>query len=122
VQLIGQHDDILTLVKQRILNWFGHVCRAECTLSNGILHGLVKGRRDRGMPMKSWMTNVEEWTGLGAVEATRNRRGRETGGGRWCQKQCAADLPRGYGTHDDDDDDDVLLREDDDTQINPTLK
>jgi hypothetical protein len=29
--------------------------------------------------------------------------GTDTGGGRWCQKQCADDLPRGYGTHDDDD-------------------
>jgi hypothetical protein len=40
------------------LNWFGHVCRAEGTLSNDIIHGLVKGRRGRGRPRKSSYTFI----------------------------------------------------------------
>jgi hypothetical protein len=81
VRLIGQHDDILTMVKQSKFNWFGHVCRAEGTLSNDILHGLVEVRRGRGKPSKSWMTNVENWTGMGAVEETGKARDRY----RWRQ-------------------------------------
>ena len=43
-QAIGPHEDILTIVKKRKLQWYGHVSRSS-GLAKTILHGTVKGGR-----------------------------------------------------------------------------
>ncbi|KAG1683294.1 Cyclin-D-binding Myb-like transcription factor 1 [Nymphon striatum] len=40
------------------------------TLTKDILQGLVEGTRGRGRPRKKCLSNIEEWTGMGAVEAS----------------------------------------------------
>ena len=39
---IGPHDDLLTIVKRRKLQWYGHVSRSS-GLAKTILQGTVKG-------------------------------------------------------------------------------
>ena len=41
-QAIGPHEDLLTIVKRRKLQWYGHVSRSS-DLAQTILQGTVKG-------------------------------------------------------------------------------
>ena len=62
-QAIGPHEDLLTMVKRRKLQWSGHVSRSS-GLDKTILQGTVKGRRRQGGQRKRWEDNIREWTGL----------------------------------------------------------
>ena len=44
---IGPHEDLLTIVKRRKLQWYGHVSRSS-GLAETILQGTVKGGRRQG--------------------------------------------------------------------------
>ena len=72
-QLIGPHEDLLTTVKRRNLQWYDHLSRSS-GLTKTILQGTVKGGRRQGRQRKRWEDNIREWTGLefaksqGAVE------------------------------------------------------
>ena len=46
-QSIGQHDDLLTIVKKRKLRWYGHVTRSS-GLAKTFLQGTVQGGRRSG--------------------------------------------------------------------------
>ena len=76
-QHIGQHDDLLTVVKKRKLQWYGHVTRSN-GLSKTIFQGTVEGGRRSGRQRKKWSDNVKEWTGLSFADsqaACHNRQG-----------------------------------------------
>ena len=62
-QAIGSHKDLLTMVKRRELQWYGHVSRSS-GLAKTILQGTVKGGRRQGRHGKRWEGNIREWTGL----------------------------------------------------------
>ena len=62
-QAIGPHEDLLTNIKRRKLQWYGHVFRSS-DLAKTILQGTVKGRRRQGRQRKRWEDNIREWTGL----------------------------------------------------------
>ena len=62
-QAIGPHEDLLTIVKRRKLQWYGHVSRSS-SLAKTILQGTVKGGRRQGGQRKRWEDNISEWTGL----------------------------------------------------------
>ena len=57
------HEDLLTIVKRRKLQWYGHVSRSS-GLAKTILKGTVKGGRRQGGQRKRWEDNIREWTGL----------------------------------------------------------
>ena len=59
---IGPHVDLLTIVRQRKLKWYGHVTRTS-GLSKTILQGTVQGKRRQGRQRKKWADNITEWTG-----------------------------------------------------------
>ena len=46
-QAIGPHEDLLTIVKRRKLQWYGHVSRSS-GLVKTVLQGTVKGGRRQG--------------------------------------------------------------------------
>ena len=50
-QAIGSHEDLLTIVKRRKLQWYGHVSRSS-GLAQTILQGTVKGERRQGRQRK----------------------------------------------------------------------
>ena len=69
-QVIGPHKDLLTIVKRRRLQWYGHVSRSP-GLSKIILHCTVKGGRKQGRQRKRWEDNIREWTGLEFAKSQR---------------------------------------------------
>ena len=62
-QAIGPHEDLLTIVKTRKLQWYSHVSRSS-GLAKTILQCTVKGGRRQGRQRKMWEDNIREWTGL----------------------------------------------------------
>ena len=62
-QAIGPHEDRLTIVKRRKLQWYGHVSRSS-GLAKTISQGKMKGERRQGRQRKRWEDNIREWTGL----------------------------------------------------------
>ena len=56
-QAIGPHEDLLTIVKRRKLQWYGHVSRSS-GLAKTILQGTVKGGRRQGRQRKRWEDNI----------------------------------------------------------------
>ena len=75
-QAIGPHEDLLTIVKRRILQWYGHVSRSS-GLAKSILPGTVKGRRRQDRQRKRWEGNIREWTGLEFAKSRRAVENRE---------------------------------------------
>ena len=67
---IGPHEDLLTIVKRRKLQWYGHVSRSS-GLAKTILQGTVKGGRRHGRQRKRWEDNIREWTGLEFAKSQR---------------------------------------------------
>ena len=91
---IGPHENLLTIVKRRKLQWYGHVSRSS-GLAKIILQGTVKGGGRQGRQRKRWEDNIREWTGLEfASPSGRLRRGEN--GGNWLRNHlwCPTD-PRG---------------------------
>ena len=77
-QAIGPHEDLLTIVKRRRLQWYGHGSRSS-GLAKTILLGTVKGRRRQGRQRKRWEDNIREWTGLEFGKSQRAVEDREDG-------------------------------------------
>ena len=77
-QAIGPHEDLLTTVKRRKRQWYGHVSRS-LGLAKTILQGTVKGGRRQGGQRKRWEENIREWTGLEFGKSQRAVENRE----RW---------------------------------------
>ena len=75
-QAIGPHEDLLTIVKRRKLQWYGHVSRPS-GLAKTILQGTVKGGRRQGRQKKRWEDNIREWTGLEFGQSQRAVENRE---------------------------------------------
>ena len=62
-QATGPREDLLTTIKRRKLQWYGHVSRSS-GLTKTILQGTVKGGRRHGRQKKRWEDNIREWIGL----------------------------------------------------------
>ena len=70
-QAIGPHEDLLTIVKRRKLQWYGHVSRSS-GLVKTVLQGTVKGGRRQSRQKRRW-----KWTSLEFAKSQRaveNRR------------------------------------------------
>ena len=78
-QAIGPHEDLLTIVRRRKLQWYGHVSRSS-GLAKTILQGTVKGGRRRGRQRERWKDNIRELTGLELAKSQRAVENRENGG------------------------------------------
>ena len=61
--IMGLHDPLLTMVKMRKMQFYGHKNRAG-NLATTILQGSVDGKRGRGRPRTTWLKNIVDWTGL----------------------------------------------------------
>ena len=63
-QAIALHEDLLTIVKRRKLQWYGHVSRSS-GLAKTILQGTVKGeedKADKGRGGKKTSGNGQAWS------------------------------------------------------------
>ena len=79
-QAIGPHDDLLTIVKRRKLQWYGHISRSS-GLAKTILQGTVEGGRrqcrQKKKKKKRWEDNIREWTDLEFAKSQRTVENRE---------------------------------------------
>ena len=73
---IGPYKDLLSLVKERELKWYGHVTRSS-GLAKTILQGTVRGGRKRGRQRMRWEDNIREWTGMELRDTLRKAEHRE---------------------------------------------
>ena len=82
MEIIGPHEDLLTIVKRRKLQWYGHVSRSS-GLAKTILRGTVKGGRkdkaDRGRGGKTTSGNGLAWS----LPNPRGRWRKGKNGGNW---------------------------------------
>ena len=78
-QATGPHEDLLTIVKRRKLQWYGHVSRLT-GLDKTILQGTVKGARRQGRRKKRREGNTRERTGLEFAKSQRAVEKRKNGG------------------------------------------
>ena len=69
-QAIGPHEDLLTIVQRRKLQWYGHVSPSS-GLAKTILQGTVKGGRRQGRQWKRYKDNISQWTGLEFAKSQR---------------------------------------------------
>ena len=72
----GPHEDLLTIVKRRKLQWYGHVSRSS-GLAKTILQGIAKRGRRQGRQTKRWEDNIRERTGLEFAKSKRAVKNRE---------------------------------------------
>ena len=89
---IGPHGDLLTIVKRRKLQWYGHVSRSS-GLAKTILQGTVKGERRQGRQRKRWEDNIREKTGLEFAKSQRAVENRVKTEGTGCKIICGAPMP-----------------------------
>ena len=75
-QATGPHEDLLTIVKRRKLQWYGHVPRLS-DLVKTILQGTMKGRRRQHRQRKRWEDNIRKWAGLEFAKSQRAVENRE---------------------------------------------
>ena len=66
----GVQDDLLSMVKNRNLKWYGHISRSS-GMAQKILQGTVKEARRRGRQKKRWEDIIKEWTGMGFEDSLR---------------------------------------------------
>ena len=67
---------LLTIVKRRKLQWYGHVS-CSSGLAKTILQGTVKVGRRQGRQRKRCEDNIREWTGLEFAKSQRAVENRE---------------------------------------------
>ena len=79
-QAVGPHENLLTIVKRRKLQWHCHASSSS-GLAKTILKGAVKGGRRQGRQRKSWEDNIREWTSLAFAMSQRAVKNR----GKWRQ-------------------------------------
>ena len=70
------YKDLLTIVKRRKLQWYGHVSRSS-GVAKTILQGTVEGERRQGRQRKRWEDDIREWTGLDFVKSQKAVENRE---------------------------------------------
>ena len=88
-QASGPHEDLLTIVKRRKVQWYGHVSRSS-GLAKAILQGTVKGERRQGRQRKRREDNIREWTGLEFGKSQRAVENREKMEETGCKIICGA--------------------------------
>ena len=88
-QAIGPHEDLLTIVKRRKVQWYSHVSRSS-GLAKTILQGTVKGGRRQGVQRVRWEDNIREWTGLEFAKSQRAVENRKKDEETGCEIVCGA--------------------------------
>ena len=56
--------ELLHCVRKRKLQYFGHAVRQNDSLEKDIVLGMIGGKRQRGRPRISWMSNIRDRTGM----------------------------------------------------------
>ena len=101
---------LLSIVKRREIQSYGHVSCNDNSLSLAkiIMHGRVPGKRGRGRPRKTLLSNIHEWTNLYMTEAARKAADSKM----WIDTGRSNTVHLGHMATDlDDNDDDATLQQ-----------
>lgn len=72
LRLMGRDRNLLNIVKQRKLEYFGHIIRGpKYHLLWLIIYSKIEGRRWIGRKKLSWLRNIRNWTNLSVEEIFR---------------------------------------------------
>ena len=89
--LIGEYEPLLEVARRRKMQWFGHITRQPGSLAHTIMHGMVKGSRNRGRPKNTWLADIEAWTGKPKTACMREAMDRE----KWRRTVKSSKCPNG---------------------------
>ena len=72
---LGQEVDVVQIVQQRRLTYYGHITRMNNRrLPNILLYGQLHDTRPRGRPSKRWLDNIQEDCGEMEMSITTSNR------------------------------------------------
>ena len=70
LEKIGSEQILLKNFAERKMKLFGHIVRRG-GLERQIIEGKMEGKRGRGRPQTSWLTDIKQWTGGSITESIR---------------------------------------------------
>ncbi|KAI8486085.1 hypothetical protein Bbelb_361850 [Branchiostoma belcheri] len=85
--LVGPQEAVMSTVRRRKLQWFGHLTRHN-NLAKTILQGTLEGKRRRGRQKKVWLDNIKDWTSLTVPQILTAAQDRRT----WLYSCCKVSL------------------------------
>ena len=68
LEKIGSDLILLKNIAERKMKFFGHIVRRG-GLERQIIGGQMEGKRGRGRPQTSWLTDIKQWTGGSIAES-----------------------------------------------------
>ena len=75
LEKIGSELIFLKNFAERKMKLFGHIVRRG-GLERQIIEGKMEGKRGRGRPQTSWLTDIKQWTGGSIAESLRQAENR----------------------------------------------
>ena len=75
LEKIGSDLVVLKNIAERKMKFFGHIVRRG-GLERHIIEGKMEGKRGRGRPHISWLTDIKQWTGGSIAESMRQAENR----------------------------------------------
>ena len=67
--MLNTKRQLLANIQGRKTKYFGHIKRKQNVLTKA-LEGKLEGKRPRGRPRNTWMSDIKEWTGQTAYACT----------------------------------------------------
>lgn len=72
MQQMGKHKELLTTIKERKLQYLGHIMRGErYEILRLIMEGKIQGKRSVGRRQNSWLRDLRRWFGQTSIEIFR---------------------------------------------------
>ena len=69
LQMLKTKRQLLSNIQKRKTRYFGHIKRKKNLLTTAV-EGKLEGKRPRGRPRNTWMSDIKEWTGQTAYACT----------------------------------------------------
>ena len=90
---LGTKRQLLSNIQKRKTKYFGHVKRKGNLLTTA-LEGKIEGKRPRGRPRNTWMSDIKEWTRQSAYACTTKAADRALGVSSLVNRRRGDDTPR----------------------------
>ena len=78
LRMLKTKRQLLSNIQKRKTKYFGHIKRRKNILTTA-LEGKLEGKRPRGRPRNTWMTDIKEWMGQTAYACTNQAAARALG-------------------------------------------
>ena len=75
LQQITGMKPIISMIKAKKLQWYGHVKRSQLPVRSAV-EGMMQGKRSRGRPQHRWRDDIADWTAMSWHELNQTTRDR----------------------------------------------